>query len=120
MRLGLVIPAPYFKKGERRMPYFVSQTLTTINDTDIQAISTDNAQEPTKTYLVLSHAPLALDSYPTVTILGSVIIAGPIGAEVPYEVKRISATQTVYKGTGISFGPAPIGVGIIGSTFGVN
>ena len=102
--------------GDINMAYLVTQSLSSINDPDLEAVSSSEVSV-TKNILVLSHQDIELNIKPTFTLNGKVINLGEIGSGSPYEIKRISKTQTIILCTGIIPSDLPIGDAVIGESF---
>lgn len=81
------------------MPYLVTQTIATPLDQNIQVTTPVNAVA-TKEYLVFTHANTPMNQNPTITIDDAVVEFGLPDSGAPYEIKRISATQTIVRVNG--------------------
>lgn len=98
------------------MAYLVTQSLSSINDPDLEAVSSSEVAV-TKTILVYTHSDLELNVKPSFTLNGQVINFGELGSGSPFEIKRISKTQTVILRTGLTPTDLPIGDAVIGESF---
>ena len=81
------------------MPYLVTQTIVTPLDQNIQITAPVNVV-PTKEYLVFTHAATPMNEIPTITIDDNAVTFGMPDSGMPYELKRISATQTIVRVNG--------------------
>ena len=80
------------------MPHFITQTIASINDVDIENLASNSPVSISKVFVVLHHSDLSLTENPPFTIGGEPIVQfGAPTSNAPYEIKRVSKNQTVIK-----------------------